>query len=107
MTEQGQQVAAIWPDADFARDWAEGDAFRDLLDFPRRMAAVIVAGDNPAARAPSSTSAAGPGALLAVFLEQFPPARGIWTDASRPMLDLAPETSSRRSATGSTTASPT
>ena len=37
MTEQGQQVAAIWREAGFARDWAQGDAFRDVLAFPRRM----------------------------------------------------------------------
>ena len=34
---------------------------------------------------------AGPGAVLEIFLERFPRAHGIWTDASRPMLDMAYE----------------
>lgn len=47
MTAQGEQAAAGWRDADFAQSWAERDSFRDLLDFPRRLAAAIVADDNP------------------------------------------------------------
>lgn len=90
MTEQGQQAAAAWRDPAFARSWAEGDSFRDLLEFPRRMAAVIVAGDNPEPACIIDVGA-GPGAMLAVFLEQFPAARGIWTDASEAMLAMAKE----------------
>jgi trans-aconitate methyltransferase len=90
VTAQGEQAAAIWRDTDFARDWAQGDAFRDLLDFPRRMAAAIVAGDNPAP-ATIVDVGAGPGAVLEVFLRQFPQANGIWTDASTAMLELAHE----------------
>ncbi|MBO0775618.1 MAG: class I SAM-dependent methyltransferase [Actinobacteria bacterium] len=90
MTEQGQQAAAAWRDPGFALSWAEGDSFRDLLDFPRRMAAVIVAGDNPEPACVIDVGA-GPGAVLAVFLEQFPAARGIWTDASEAMLAMAKE----------------
>lgn len=90
MTRQGQQAAAIWRDTDFAQSWADRDSVRDLLDFPRRMAAVIVAGDTPE---PSCIVdvAAGPGAVLAVFLEQFPSASGIWMDASEAMLAMAKE----------------
>jgi SAM-dependent methyltransferase len=88
MTEQGQQVAAIWQEADFARDWAQGDAFRDVLAFPRQMAAVIVAGDQPRPGTIVDIGS-GPGDFLAVMLQQFPSARGIWTDASPAMLDLA------------------
>lgn len=88
MTTQGERAAASWQDEGFARSWAEHDSFRDLLDFPRRMAATIVAGDNPAP-ATIVDVAAGPGAVLAVFLERFPDASGVWTDASRAMLDLA------------------
>jgi SAM-dependent methyltransferase len=90
MTEQGQQAAAAWHDAGFARQWADGDSFRDLLAFPRRMAAVIIADDNPAARTIVDIGS-GPGDFLAVMLEQFPAARGIWTDASEAMLGLARE----------------
>jgi SAM-dependent methyltransferase len=90
MTQQGREAAAIWREADFARGWAQGDAFGDMLDFPRRMAAVIIAGDNPEPACIVDVGS-GPGAFLAVFLEQFPSARGIWTDASEAMLDLARE----------------
>jgi SAM-dependent methyltransferase len=90
VTQQGQQAAAPWRDPGFARSWAEGDSLRDLLDFPRRMAAVIIAGDNPAP-ARIIDIGAGPGAVLAVFLEQFPAARGVWADASEAMLGLARE----------------
>ena len=65
-------------------------AFRDLLAFPRQMAAVIIAGDNPEPGTIVDVGA-GPGDFLAVMLEQFPLARGIWTDASEAMLDLAHE----------------
>jgi SAM-dependent methyltransferase len=87
---QGERAAAAWRDAGFARSWTEGDSFRDLLDFPRRMAAGIVAGDNPAPETIVDI-AAGPGAVLGVFLERFPDARGVWSDASEPMLELARE----------------
>jgi SAM-dependent methyltransferase len=90
VTTQGQQSAAIWSDTDFARGWATGDSFRDLLDFPRRMAATVVAGDNPDP-ATIIDIGAGPGPVLEVFLQQFPQAHGIWTDASRAMLDMAHE----------------
>lgn len=90
MTVQGEQAAAAWRDEAFARSWADGDSFRDLLEFPRRMAAAVIAGDRPAPETIVDV-AAGPGAVLAVFLEQFPDAKGIWTDASRAMLDLARE----------------
>jgi SAM-dependent methyltransferase len=90
VTAQGEQAAAIWRDTDFARGWAQGDSFRDLLDFPRRMAAAIVAGDNPAPATVVDVGA-GPGAVLEAFLTQFPRARGIWTDVSAAMLDLAKE----------------
>ncbi len=89
-TEQGQAAAAIWRETSFARDWAAGDSFRDQLAFPRQMAAVIIAGDNPEPGTVVDIGA-GPGDFLAVMLEQFPGARGVWTDASEPMLDLARE----------------
>jgi SAM-dependent methyltransferase len=90
MTQQGQEAAAIWREADFARSWAQGDAFSDMLEFPRHMAAAIIAGDNPEPACIVDIGS-GPGAVLAVFLEQFPSARGVWSDASEAMLDLAKE----------------
>jgi SAM-dependent methyltransferase len=90
MTEQGRASATIWSDRDFARAWAEGDALRPLLDLPRRISAAVVAGDRPE---PSCIVdiGSGPGDYLAVFLEAFPAARGVWTDASEPMLEQARE----------------
>jgi len=85
---QGELAAASWRDAAFARNWAETDSFRDLLGFPRLMAAGIVAADNPAPNTIVDIGA-GPGAVLAVFLEQFPSAKGVWSDASEAMLELA------------------
>ena len=95
MTVQGEQAAAAWRDESFARSWAAGDSFRDLLELPRRMAAVVIAGDREASGLPAPRTiidvGAGPGAVLEVFLQQFPDAKGFWTDASRAMLDLAHE----------------
>jgi SAM-dependent methyltransferase len=88
MTEQGQLAAAIWRERDFAQSWAHGDGLRDMLDLPRQIAATIVAQDNTSP-ARILDIASGPGDFLAVFLEQFPDARGIWTDASEAMLELA------------------
>ena len=90
MTEQGQAAAATWREPDFAKSWAETDALRDILGFPRRMAAAIVADDNAKPECVVDI-ASGPGEVLAAFLDEFPGARGIWTDASETMLDLARE----------------
>lgn len=88
MTAQGEQAAVSWKDRDFARSWAQRDAMRDLLALPRQMAAAVVAADNPRP-ARIADIASGPGDLLAVFLDEFPEASGVWTDASEAMLDLA------------------
>jgi SAM-dependent methyltransferase len=90
VSAQGAQAAATWSDTDFARGWASGDSFRDMLDFPRRVAAGVIAQDNPNP-ATIIDIGAGPGAVIEIFLKQFPQAHGIWTDASRAMLDLAQE----------------
>jgi SAM-dependent methyltransferase len=90
MTEQGQLAAAAWQERDFAQSWARDDAMRDILDFPRRMASAIVALET-ASPACVVDIASGPGDFLAVFLEEFPGVRGVWTDASEAMLELARE----------------
>lgn len=90
MTQQGEAAAAAWREPDFARSWAQGDAFGDMLEFPRRIAAAVVAVDTPEPACIVDV-ASGPGAVLAAFLERFPSARGVWTDASRAMYDLARE----------------
>jgi SAM-dependent methyltransferase len=87
-TEQGQRAAAMWREDGYARTWAQQDSYKNLLEFPREMAAVIVGEDNPAPGTIVDIGS-GPGDFLAVFLEHFPSARGVWTDASEVMLDLA------------------
>ena len=91
MTGQGRQIAAPWQDPAFVAAWAAGDAASDLLAFPRRIAAALVAEDRPDVRLVIDI-ASGPGAFLARFLEDFPTARGIWSDASEAMLGRARET---------------
>ncbi|HEX4832736.1 MAG TPA: class I SAM-dependent methyltransferase [Trebonia sp.] len=91
MTTQGRQAAAIWRDEGFATSWAAGDTTTaDLLAVPRRIAAEVVAGDNPSP-AEIMDIGAGPGAVLAVFLQRFPGAHGTWSDASEAMLAMARE----------------
>lgn len=91
MTEQGKQVAEIWRDPDFASAWTSSDTFGDLLVFPRHVAAAIVANDNPSPRLIVDI-ASGPGAFLATFLDEFPEARGVWSDASEAMQAKARDT---------------
>lgn len=88
MTEQGKRAAAPWQDPGFARDWASADGLGDMLDLPRRIAAAIVAADNPGAACVVDVGS-GPGDLLAAFLDELGQARGIWTDASEAMLGIA------------------
>ncbi len=86
--QQDQRGREIWREADFARDWASNDGLADILEFPRRIASAVVAHDNPAPECVVDIGS-GPGAFLAVFLDRFPSARGIWTDVSDAMLDIA------------------
>ena len=90
MTEQGRVAAAPWRDATFAGLWSRNDASAQLLELPRAMAAALVAQDRPETRLVLDI-ASGPGDFLAVFLAEFPEARGIWLDASEAMLELAKE----------------
>jgi SAM-dependent methyltransferase len=88
MTQQDETGTDIWRQEDFARNWAQQDRLGDMLDFPRRIAAAVIANDNQAPKVVLDV-ASGPGAFLGVFLERFPSARGIWTDVSDAMLGLA------------------
>jgi SAM-dependent methyltransferase len=90
MTEQGRRAATPWQDPGYARSWASADALGDMLDLPRRIAAAIVAADNPAAACVVDVGS-GPGDVLAAFLDELGSARGIWTDASPAMLGIARE----------------
>jgi trans-aconitate methyltransferase len=88
MTDLSHEATATWQDDDFARSWAQRDSLRDMLEFPRRIAAAVVAEGNPDLGLMVDIGS-GPGDFLAVFLEEFPAARGLWTDVSMTMLDLA------------------
>lgn len=88
MGDRSHAATTTWQDGDYARSWAERDTMRDFLDFPRRIAAAIVAGDNPSPGLIVDIGS-GPGDFLAVFMEEFPSARGLWTDVSMAMRDLA------------------
>jgi SAM-dependent methyltransferase len=88
MTEQGRVAAAPWRDHTFANVWTRGDNHAQLLELPRAIAAALVAQDRPEVRTVLDIGS-GPGDFLAVFLDEFPQARGIWLDASEAMLHLA------------------
>lgn len=88
MTDQGTRAAEPWLDPDFARQWAANDGIADQLAFPRRIAAAMVAHDRPSARLVVDIGS-GPGDFLAAMLEELPEARGLWTDASAAMRELA------------------
>src|SRR5215472_15686691 len=79
-----------WHDPDSARRWASNDTLADLLALPRSIAAATVALTSPDVRLVVDV-ASGPGDFLAVMLEKFPNARGVWTDVSGTMRDLARE----------------
>ncbi|HEX4812309.1 MAG TPA: class I SAM-dependent methyltransferase [Nonomuraea sp.] len=78
-----------WRNSDFVRAWHEkDDDVGDRLAFPRALTAGIVA----TSESPPSVVVdvgSGPGTYLAVVLEAFPRARGVWVDSSEPMLDIA------------------
>lgn len=88
MTEQGDRAAEPWRDPQYARQWATNDGIADLLELPRRIAAAMVAHDRPGVRLVVDVGS-GPGDFLAAMLDEFPQARGVWTDASPAMRELA------------------
>jgi cyclopropane fatty-acyl-phospholipid synthase-like methyltransferase len=90
MADGSHQTTATWQDDAFARSWAQQDQWRDMLEFPRRIAASVVHDDNPGLGLITDIGS-GPGDFLAVFLEEFPAARGLWTDVSDTMRELAEE----------------
>lgn len=84
MTEQGQMAAEAWRQPDYANEWVERDDRIDLLQLPRAIAAAIVRHDRPESRVIVDI-ASGPDTFLAVLLDEFPEASGVWQDASDSM----------------------
>ena len=81
MTEQ-------WRDQNYVRQWDRQDLLSSLLEFPQAVAAAIVASEGE----PPGTVldiGSGPGAFLAAFLDAFPDSRGVWSDVSAAMAELA------------------
>jgi SAM-dependent methyltransferase len=92
MPEHSRAAAEVWSDPAFAEAWLRADPVGagDLLALPRRMAAALIAHDIGHPRLVVDV-ASGAGTFLSVFLDAFPEARGVWTDASPAMLDKARE----------------
>jgi trans-aconitate methyltransferase len=59
-----------------------------MLVVPRRISATIVAADRPGTALVVDVGS-GPGDYLATMLDMFPSARGVWTDVSPAMEDIA------------------
>lgn len=88
MTDEGTRVAEPWRNREFATAWEAGDQHRSVLQFPRALAAELVA-DAVGEPALVVDIGSGPGDFLAAFLDRFPGCRGVWTDASEAMLEIA------------------
>jgi SAM-dependent methyltransferase len=92
MTEQGQPTSVVVQKAAPIDTFLPFEAMNvvgpDRLSVPRRIAAALVAQDNPA---PNRIVDLGSftGEFLEAFLVQFPGARGQWTDASDGNMDNA------------------
>jgi trans-aconitate methyltransferase len=76
-----------WLDETFVHQWLAQDQHKTMLDFPRQLTAAVVAQEQKPAVVVDIAS--GPGTYLGVLLDAFPDARGIWTDASEAMMDVA------------------
>ncbi len=81
-------MAKQWTE-DEAQSWLTADVAGEMLDFPRRIAASIVATSGEVSKV--ADIASGPGTFLKIFLDKFPSSTGIWQDASQTMEDAARE----------------
>jgi len=77
-----------WMDEKLAARWTAADSLKEMLVVPRRISATIVAADRPGSRLVVDIGS-GPGDYLAALLDAFPAARGVWTDVSPAMEDIA------------------
>jgi trans-aconitate methyltransferase len=77
-----------WMDEKLATRWTAADSLKEMLIVPRRISATIVAADRPGTALVVDVGS-GPGDYLATMLDTFPAARGLWTDVSPAMQDIA------------------
>jgi SAM-dependent methyltransferase len=77
-----------WMDEKLAARWTAADSLKEMLVVPRRISATIVAADRPGSTLVVDVGS-GPGDYLATLLDAFPAARGVWTDVSPAMEDIA------------------
>jgi SAM-dependent methyltransferase len=79
-----------WDDPERVRQWIANDRLGDTFVLARRLAASLVASEGVEPSAVIDIGA-GPGDLLAHFLERFPTTRGVWLDSSEAMLAIGTE----------------
>jgi trans-aconitate methyltransferase len=77
-----------WMDEKLAARWTAADSLKEMLVLPRRISATVVAADRPGTALVVDVGS-GPGDYLATMLDTFPAARGLWTDVSPAMEDIA------------------
>jgi SAM-dependent methyltransferase len=77
-----------WMDHGLAARWTAADSLKEMLVLPRRISATVVAADRPGTALVVDVGS-GPGDYLATMLDTFPAARGLWTDVSPAMEDIA------------------
>jgi SAM-dependent methyltransferase len=75
-------------DQALAARWTAADSLKEMLVLPRRISATVVAADRPSTALVVDVGS-GPGDYLATMLDTFPAARGVWTDVSPAMEDIA------------------
>ena len=77
-----------WMDRGLAARWTAADSLKEMLVLPRRISATVVAAERPDTALVVDVGS-GPGDYLATMLDTFPAARGLWTDVSPAMEDIA------------------
>jgi trans-aconitate methyltransferase len=75
-------------DEKLAARWTAADSLKELLVLPRRISATVIAADRPGTALVVDVGS-GPGDYLSTMLDTFPAARGVWTDVSPAMADIA------------------
>jgi len=75
-------------DEKLAARWTAADSLKELLVLPRRISATVIAADRTGTALVVDVGS-GPGDYLSTMLDTFPAARGVWTDVSPAMAEIA------------------